>query len=119
MKQFRFIVFTGLLIIIALASVDAELALPHYQFNLNINPEKGRIEGNIVIKIPWTEEWNNQKGHIYIALMLNLMEKRNLYLMPLIEDGGPEGFSPSWIRLNNIKINGKKLSGGIGNQSVL
>jgi len=108
MKQFRFFFFTGLFIIITLASVYAELALPHYQFNLKANPDKGRIEGNIVIKIPWTEERNNQKGHIYIALMLNLMEKRNPYIMPLIEDGGPEGFSPSWIRLNNIKINGKK-----------
>ncbi len=78
---------------------------PFYSFNLNINPGNGTIEGNISIDIPWTEEMDLGGNSIFIGLILNSGEEKNPYTFSFIEEGGPDGFSPSSAAISNVSVN--------------
>ena len=76
-----------------------------YNLSLEINPENGTIEGNISIDIPWTKEMESGGSSVFIGLLLNNGEEKNPYAFSFLEEGGPDGFSPSNAAISNVTVN--------------
>ena len=83
----------------------AGTSVPHEELKLTVDPENGRISGKISVRLAWTGEWLESDNRIYVFLPLNLAERQNPYVFPLFEEGGPEGFSPAWIHLEELQVN--------------
>ncbi|RKX76161.1 MAG: hypothetical protein DRP87_12640 [Spirochaetes bacterium] len=94
-----------LFIVTIFLSAQTDQSFPYYRINLTVDPSEGLLKGEVSIEIERTDKAERQNKKIYLFLMLNSGEKPNPYFFPLLEQGGPEGFSPTWIHLEDIKIN--------------
>ncbi len=76
---------------------------PAYRLDLSISPEKGLIEGTVKISVP---KDLSAAGKLFLRLDLNNGEAPNPKIFPLLESGGPEGFSAGSARISDLTVNG-------------
>ena len=85
-----------------LAAAQAPL-LDHYGFNLTMNSEKGTLTGQVKLQV---DSRNYPDHRLYLNLPLNQTSAKNPKIYGPLQDFGPEGFSPSWAAVTQIKVAG-------------
>ena len=76
-------------------------AVPHYSFDITINPEEGYGFANVLLTVP--ETWQDDK--IYIRLFLNLAENKNPYIHQMNQINSIDGVSCSKAEISNLYVN--------------
>lgn len=82
--------------------------VPHYSLELKGEPENGKVKGRISIEVPLENSRHIYKDKLYIIQTLNSGEAGNPHINPALQDSGPVGFDPTWSKISELTVNGKK-----------
>ena len=105
MRRRAGVLLAGLLAWTTPAIADAP-RIPHYDLELRADPATGFVEGEVEIAVPRGDGGTAEPRHLHFLLMLNYGETRNPHIIRILEDNGPRGFSPTWAKVEEIRING-------------